>query len=180
MAAKMDMYNIVLSNAMRVYNGGTGKGTAGLKAAGKQIGIAYARTVKAQYSKGGTGKEYVHSKVGPTRASNPGEAPALQAGDLKDSVGFDVSRVPGRGGGGRFIATGRVVVNVFSTSKYAATHEYGLGQFDKRPAWRPVAYNSAMRKAIANAAKLHFVKQERITAAMFKVSPMQLPPIIIR
>lgn len=90
----------------------TRKMIQGLKAAGV-VGEA---AVKVELSKPGTGKTY--SRGGKTHvASSPGSSPAVDGGDLRRSIGHEVS------------ATGRTgVVSIFANKEYALALEEGKGK----------------------------------------------------
>ena len=182
-AAPPNLGQILFANALRVFSAGSGRGESGLKVAGRAIGARYTAKVQEDLSKsGGGGKPYKHryNWVGQTVSSAPGTPPARQSGELHDSIGFNVTRVVGKNAGtGKFMQSGRVVVNVFSTSPYAHLHEFGLG-LPKRPTWLPLLRNQELRTFIATTARLHFVAEELRAIARFKASlSTPLPPMII-
>ena len=129
----------ILANAINVYNGG---GLA-LPKAGAHIGQKYKTVIQIGYSKAGTGKKYIHPTKGEVRASVPPAPPAMQEGELRDSVEFSVAVRPGRSvATGRFVkGFGKTVVHIFTRHEAALRLERGYmnqqgAQVPPRPHWR--------------------------------------------
>lgn len=172
-AGSKNLGEAIIANAVRVYNGG---GVA-LKNAGVHIGQKYKTHIQVQYSQAGTGKEYVHPTVGKTRASIPPNPPAMQAGELRDSVEFAVARRPGRSVlTGKFVqGFGKTVISVFSRSDYALRLERGYmtpqgAQVPPRPVWRPARRNPVNLKMIQQITRRFFLAGERIEAQKLRTA----------
>ena len=162
----------IIGNALRVYNGGS----RALGVAGKKIGATYAQTIQAGYSKPGTksrhpgGKKYWDSELKRnTRASAPGQPPAIQTGKLMESVRWSSRRVPVKGPGGKMMkGFGKTVVQVFSTLEYSADLEKGTSTVAMRPLWMPTRNNPAVWKMIRTWTTRWFIQGERAEAAKLR------------
>ena len=155
-----------LANAVRVYNAGA----MALRPVGRTVGNAYREALQAKYSMPGTGKKHPNL---PFPSSAPGQPPAAQTGELKNSIRVSVSRVPGRAGGQFVKGFGQTVIKISTTLPYAAQLEFGTGSGGKgtaaRPAWTPVntafSTGTLVSLAIQNAKPINFVSAERAAAA---------------
>jgi len=162
----------IIGNALRVYNGGS----RGLGVAGKKIGTLYSQTIQAGYSNPGTvarhpgGKKYWNSELKRnTKASRPGDPPALQTGELMGSVRWSSSRVPIKGPGGKMMkGFGKTVIQVFSTMEYSAHLEKGTSTVAMRPLWMPTRNNPQVWKMIQTWTKRWFIQAERAEAAKLR------------
>ena len=158
-----------LANAVRVFNGGA----MALRPVGRTVGNAYKEALRAKYSTPGTGRKHPNL---PFASSAPGQPPAAQTGELKNSIRVSVSRVPGRSAAsGQFVkGFGETVVKISTTLPYAAQLEFGTDSGGKgigaRPAWTPVnrsfATGTLVSLAIQNAKPMNFVSAERAAAAV--------------
>jgi len=103
------------------------------------VGVAWVKALRAKLNRPGTGRLYttlfftdaagkVHSygKRSPHRASAPGEPPAKDSGNLRDSTYAKPKRVPD----GAEVEAG-------SKSQVAAWQEYGTQKIFPRPWFRP-------------------------------------------
>jgi|GEM_PF-1929561 len=166
------MQKAIIGNALRVYNGGS----RALGAAGKKIGETYAQTIQAGYSSPGTksrhpgGKKYWDSELKRyTRASRPGDPPALQTGKLMDSVRWSSSRVPVKGPGGKMMkGFGKTVIQVFSTLEHAASLEKGTSTIAMRPLWMPTRNNPKVWRMIQIWTVRWFIQGERAEAVKLR------------
>jgi len=131
---------IIVANAVQVFNAGA----MALKPVGIQIGALYAAQIQQMYSRPGSGKKNKKKDGSSHRASAPGQPPAPDTGELRDSVRFTAYRKPGNAlGTGKFVkGFGKTEIVIYTRNKYAATLEGGSKgkgkQIAARPAWRPV------------------------------------------
>ena len=161
----------ILANAINVYNGG---GLA-LPKAGAHIGQKYKTVIQIGYSKAGTGKKYIHPTKGEVRASVPPAPPAMQEGELRDSVEFSVAVRPGRSvKTGRFVkGFGKTVVHVFTRHEAALRLERGYmtpqgAQVPPRPHWREQRRNPQNLTMIRSITARFFLAGERAMAAKLR------------
>ena len=153
----------VIANALRVYNAGA---IGGLRIAGEYIAEYYQQWLQTNYSQKGTGRPYKHPDIGVTRASLPGQPPAKQTGDLRDSVRRAVTRNPGRNPvNGQFVkGFGKVDIKIYTNHPNAAELEYGTSKIAPRPNWTTARRSKLIMSVIKSNTKARFVGAERAAA----------------
>ena len=172
----------VIANAVRVFNAGS----MGLRSSGISIGEKFKAEVQALYMTPGTGKPYQAKKGGKTIQHVPSVAPnppARLTGELHDSVKYAVTRIPGRGAGGKFVPTfGKTEIVIYTKNPYAMDLEAGTkgkGKVvAKRPVWIKVHKMFAIpgpgsrfvQGAVRFAVPDNFIKAERRAAAAMMVA----------
>ena len=102
-------------------------------------------------------------------SSQPGTPPALQTGDLRNSVEFYIAKLPSRGPGGRFMAGfGKTAIQVYTRNPYAYDQEFGISTGVSRPAWQIANVQPEGRRIIRQITWSEFVKAEIKAAARAK------------